>query len=596
LYKAENISHLFSIDTDLNDLLKKSSNPADARKKFSQYLDKLADALHDKKHQMKSLEWLLRMNCINTLREIISLRSEKIAEFNLIELLWKLAREDENLPPDLSEAFFEDMSNILKGALGKSDVYEGQDYPEFMKLEGREAAVERSKELDHIALETIESIKKYPSGLDRDVIEKRKRNRSHILDQLQGNEDDWNSHLWQIRNVIRNRDQLQRLVDLNDKEKKAIDLVKENQLPFGITPYYVSLMDQEPHRKYDHAVRAQVIPPLHYVKKMLEHRKNRSYSFDFMHEHDTSPVDLITRRYPQILILKPYNTCSQICVYCQRNWEIDDVLMPNALASKNKIMEALDWVKNHPEITEILVTGGDPLVMQDSRIHFVLSEIAKVDHVERIRIGSRTPVVLPMRITDDLIKLIGEFHLPGKREICLVTHFEHPYEITPESMTAVQKFRKLGISVYNQAVFTVENSRRFELVALRRFLRLIGVDPYYSFNTKGKEETKNYRVPMARLQQEVKEEARLMPGMIRTDEPVYNVPRLGKNYVRAEQHHTLLTILADGSRVYEYHPWEKYLSLTKTYIDRDVPILDYLRELEKRGEDIKQYKTIWYYF
>jgi len=122
------------------------------------------------------------------------------------------------------------------------------------------------------------------------------------------------------------------------------------------------------------------------------------------------------------------------------------------------------------------------------------------------------------------------------------------------------------------------------------------VDPYYTFNTKGKDETQRYRVPMARLQQEVKEEARLIPGLVRTDEPVYNVPRLGKNYIRAEQHHSLLTIQANGRRVYEFHPWEKKLSLASTYIDTDLSIWEYLQELKQRGEDITHYKSIWYYY
>ena len=270
---------------------------------------------------------------------------------------------------------------------------------------------------------------------------------------------------------------------------------------------------------------------------MLKNKDDHSHSLDFMLEHDTSPIELVTRRYPRIVILKPYNTCSQICVYCQRNWEIEDALCPEAEASQEKLEQAIKWIADHPMISEVLVTGGDPLVMEDGRIDNVLSKLSRIGHIERIRIGSRTPVVLPQRITEGLMDIIARYHQPGLREVAIVTHFEHPYEITEESMEAVQKFRMKGMSVYNQAVFTVENSRRFELVALRRALRLVGVDPYYTFNTKGKEETRNYRVPLARLQQEVKEEARLFPGLVRTDEPVYNVPRLGKNYVRAEQHH-----------------------------------------------------------
>ena len=108
------------------------------------------------------------------------------------------------------------------------------------------------------------------------------------------------------------------------------------------------------------------------------------------------------------------------------------------------------------------------------------------------------------------------------------------YEITPEA-AAIQMFKRKGISCYNQAVFTIQNCRRFELSALRKWLKLIGVEPYYTFNAKGKKETDYYRVPLARLQQEAKEEARLLPGLARTDEPVYNVPGLGKNYLRANK-------------------------------------------------------------
>jgi len=122
------------------------------------------------------------------------------------------------------------------------------------------------------------------------------------------------------------------------------------------------------------------------------------------------------------------------------------------------------------------------------------------------------------------------------------------------------------------------------------------VAPYYTFNTKGKEETDDYRVPIARLLQEQKEEARLLPGTVRTDEIVFNVPGLGKNYLRAVQHHDIISILPSGRRVYEFHPWEKKLALVDTYVYTDVSIYDYLKRLQKAGENIGNYKTIWYYF
>ena len=194
------------------------------------------------------------------------------------------------------------------------------------------------------------------------------------------------------------------------------------------------------------------------------------------------------------------------------------------------------------------------------------------------------------------MRSISRYHDPGKREIILVTHFEHTYEITPQAMEAVQKFRRSGIEVYNQMVYTFFNSRKFEASALRSKLRLIGVTPYYTFNTKGKEETDEYRVPIPRLMQEQKEEARLLPGTVRTDEIVFNVPRLGKNYLRAVQHHDVISILPDGRRVYEFHPWEKKLSLVDTFIYTDVSLYDYLQRLKSIGEDTSQYRTIWYYY
>jgi lysine 2,3-aminomutase len=316
-----------------------------------------------------------------------------------------------------------------------------------------------------------------------------------------------------------------------------------------------------------------------------------------MGEEDTSPFDLITRRYPSICILKPYNTCPQICVYCQRNWEIDDAMASGAFAGMDRVEAAISWIREHPAIHEVLVTGGDPLAMGDGAIRAILTKLAEIPTVERIRIGTRTLVTMPARLTEELADMLGSFRKPGRRMVAVVTHVQHPYEITPELVVAVDRLRQRGIPVYNQLVYTFFVSRRFEAAALRRLLRLVGIDPYYTFNTKGKEETISYRVPVARLLQEQQEEARLLPGLERTDEAVFNVPRLGKNYLRSGMHHDLLSILPDGSRVYEFYSWEKNISTAiRTYCTPDVPILDYLARLEAAGENVSDYDTIWYYF
>lgn len=270
---------------------------------------------------------------------------------------------------------------------------------------------------------------------------------------------------------------------------------------------------------------------------------------------------------------------------------------PGALAPPTEIDRAIKWIRNHSSIYEVLITGGDPLAMSDRDLERILSAVAAIPSVERIRIGTRIPVTVPMRITEDLAELLASYRIPSKKQIAVVTHLQHPYELTPDTVLAIERLAKRGIRVYNQLVYTFYTSRRFEAALLRRLLSLIGVDPYYTFNTKGKEETKDYRVPIARVLQEQKEEVRLLPGLARTDSPVYNVPGFGKNYLRAWQHRDMFSILPDGSRLYEFHPWEKNISrITTTYVCKDVPILDYLERLEAIGEDPSDYSTIWYYF
>ncbi|HQK79572.1 MAG TPA: KamA family radical SAM protein, partial [Syntrophales bacterium] len=341
-------------------------------------------------------------------------------------------------------------------------------------------------------------------------------------------------------------------------------------------------------------VRAQVIPSAAYCRSVAESRA-KGFDMDFMGEKSTSPIDGITRRYPEIVILKPFNACPQICVYCQRNWEIksidDEVQM-----SREKVREAIAWIADHESITEVLVTGGDPLTLKNDYLDNLLGEIAAIKHVDRIRIGTRVPVTLPFRINDGFLAVLAKYHEWGKREIAIVTHFEHPTEMTEEALEVIKKLKNAGINIYNQQVFTYFNSRKFETCLLRRVLKLCGVDPYYSFSTKGKEETVDFRVPIARIEQERTEEARLLPGLIRTDEPVFNLPRLGKSQLKAWQDHEVIMILPDGRRVYRFYSWEVRLVTARDYLYTDIPIYDYLKRLDADGENVADYSTIWYYF
>ena len=315
---------------------------------------------------------------------------------------------------------------------------------------------------------------------------------------------------------------------------------------------------------------------------------------DFMDEASTSPIEGVTRRYPQILILKPFDSCPQMCVYCQRNWEMKDI--HDCEMDKLKTEKAIEWIADNPTITEVLVTGGDPLTLKNYVVGKILDKLSHIDHVQRIRIGSRTLVTLPYRIDDGLIQILDRTFDIGKLDISFITHFEHPVEFTYESLEAVKKIKKLGINIYNQQVYTYYNSRKYETCLLRKVLKKSGIDPYYTFNTKGKEETIDYRVPIPRICQERKEEARLLPGLDRTDEPVFNVPGLGKSHLRAWQDHEPIMINAEGCRIYRFYPWEARIALVDDYIYTDVSIFKYLKRLKQDGEDVEIYKSIWYYF
>ena len=566
--------------------------------------DMLLDFLHENERRLQSeasvkmlsLVLNLALEATQVLMNVFSARNETLAGCSAAETIWRSLKERQDSKPPATEAFWQEIYHLFLAALCQSPMYQHARPPAFLSMEGVAAGRERSRELDHMGRYVEAWVNRYPDGLDRDAVNRRDENRARILRHFNAHHSDWQDYHWHLTHLIRDASTLGQLIRLTSPERKAIELARERHLPFAITPYYVSLMDREPSRKRDHAVRAQVIPPLDYVERVSEIKANCPQCLDFMMERDTSPVSLVTRRYPQIAIFKPFNTCAQICVYCQRNWEIQDALAPGAMASKEAIRRALAWFRRHKALREVLITGGDPLLMPDATIEWLLDEFRRMEHITRIRIGTRLPAVLPMRFTRRLLDIFGKYHHQEWCTISISTHFEHPYEITPDVRAAIEAIRQIGMSVYNQQVFTIENSRKFETVALRYALKEVWIDPYYNFNTKGKEETSHYRVPIARILQERKEEARLTPGTDRTDEPVFNLPRLGKNYLRAGQDHNIIGIRANGSRVYEFLPWEKNLVPAPTYIYDDVPIYDYLQCLRRRGENLDEYQNIWYYF
>jgi len=597
---------LWSALPQVLEILTDSKDISEARTRLFDFCKNLEWSYREGQKPLHKLDYSITLEAIRIFTNLISLRNEKIAGFSTLEYLWELANNDSQL----SEGFLQEIRHLFLAMAGKANIARGWLGPilekdgikliDFQKIKGRQAGQARSEYLDNLYNKVNDYLNRYPSGLDQSLIAQRAGNVKKIREYFAASEDDWYDYNWQIKHIFKDEkglEELKELVPLSADDIKAISLSLKQGIPFGITPYYLSLFDfTRADRKYDYQVRSQVIPPMHYVRLMEEHRQERSYYFDFMGEHDTSPEELITRRYPMISILKPYDTCPQICVYCQRNWEITGPMLPEGMPTREKIDKALGWFSDHPAMRDVLVTGGDPLALDDELIKYIMDRLCSFEQVINIRWGSRIFVTLPSRITNKLADLLASYVKPGKRNVAMVTHIESAAEVTPDLTEAVRKMRNRGIYVYNQLVYTLETSRRFQNASTRIAMKKAGVDPYYTFYPKGKAEHKDYLVPVARLWQERKEEARLLPGIFRTDEPVFNVPRLGKNHVRAWQDRELIALTPEGQRIYLWHPWEKGIAPVEPYVYRDIAIHDYLQELQERGEDIEEYDSIWYYY
>ena len=595
--KAELVEALWKCDPNIYTILKSSDNLQDARNKLFDYLNGIERHLFNiySDEHFKDINILERNNAkesIRVLKNVIRTENEEITNYSALNSLYRVAKKRPK-SDNLSEGFFLEFIFLFKGVNCTSGLYTEKDVPLFLRLSGYGAALERTKSLDSYASHMEHFLAGYKTGLDKDLIEERERNKEFIQDFFNAGEKDWEDYGWHLNNLITDVETLQSTVKLSYDELKGLECAKKHGIPFQITPYYLSLFDRGNRGIYDRSIRAQVLPSETYCLNYIQ-AKESSESLDFMEEKSTSPIKGITRRYPQILILKPFDSCPQICVYCQRNWEITDIKY--AVFSKDTMRNAIEWIRENKHITEVLITGGDPLTLNDSDINWLLSKIVDIEHVERIRIGTRIIVTMPQRITDMLVEILSRYNELGARELCVVTHFEHSTEMTPDSLEAIRKIRRAGLSLYNQQVFTYYNSRRYESSLLRKVLKKSGIDPYYTFNTKGKDETIDYRVPVARIEQERKEEARFLPGLVRTDEPVFNVPRLGKSHLRAWQDHEVIMILEDGRRVYRFHPWESKYALVEPYNYIDVSIYDYLKRLNEDNENVDDYSSIWYYF
>ncbi len=328
----------------------------------------------------------------------------------------------------------------------------------------RQRALNRAQKLREGIEEYLESRKTIHTGFD--VVEDVEVRKRRILEALGGTKEQWNDWHWQLRNRIRDVDTLARLIELEEQDLADITRVGRHYR-WAVSPYYLSLADFSDRFG---PIKLQAVP-------LIAELTVSGGTLDPMGEEYTSPAPAITRRYPDRLIILASNICPTYCRHCQRRRLLGQ---KDHHTDWGKIESSIKYIRDNHEIRDVLITGGDPLTREDEDIERMLSTLRKIDHVEIIRIGSRTPVTMPQRITPELVKMLSKYH-----PFFFNTQFNHPREITPDSARACQMLADAGIPMGNQMVLLNGINDRCSVVkALNQELLKIRVKPYYIFHAK----------------------------------------------------------------------------------------------------------------
>ena len=326
-------------------------------------------------------------------------------------------------------------------------------------------SLERCSELKTRIQDYLDIKDTIPKGLSPLQEEKMLSKKKKILEILNGTESDWNDWKWQLKNRISDVSLLSKIINLTDSEIDSIKKV-EQKYRWGITPYYTSLIDDDD--KFN-PIKLQSIPTF----LELDDRG----VLDPMSEEFTNPAGSITRRYPDRLIINVTNVCPSFCRHCQRRRNIGCI---DEHKSKETLQESINYIKANTEIRDVLLTGGDALMLSDNTLDWLLNELFSINTVDYVRIGTRCPVTMPQRITDDLLKILKKY-----RPIYINTHFNHPLEITQDAKAACDKLANSGIPLGNQAVLLNGiNNDKYIMRLLNQELLKCRVKPYYIFHAK----------------------------------------------------------------------------------------------------------------
>jgi lysine 2,3-aminomutase len=294
----------------------------------------------------------------------------------------------------------------------------------------------------------------------------------------------WKNWRWHIRHTIRDIDTVEKLLGISFSEEKRNRLEETaERFPFRITPYYLSLIQADDYE--NDPVFMQAFPS-------EEELIVESYDMEDPLAEDTdSPAACITHRYPDRVLFLVSNVCAMYCRHCTRKRKVGDV---DSIPDDREIREGIAYIADHPQIRDVLLSGGDPFMLPDERLDWILTELEEIPHVEVIRIGTRTPVVLPYRITEDLAGMLARHH-----PVWINTHFNHPREITTSSKQALARLADAGVPLGNQTVLLagVNDCPRIMKSLVHKLVRN-RVRPYYMYQCDLSEGLAHFRTPVGK--------------------------------------------------------------------------------------------------
>ena len=476
----------------------------------------------------------------------------------------------------------------------------------------------------------------------------------------------WNDFRFHLAMAAKSPTELNRFLgnSLSAETMYLLSRARKKGMPFFVTPYYLHLLNPGSTGYNDESLRSYILYSPQLVETygqiraweredIVEAGKPNAAGWLLPDGHN------IHRRYPEVAILIPDTmgrACGGLCASCQRMYDFQskrlnfefDSLRPKETWEK-KLRRLMTYFEEDTQLRDILITGGDALMSQNKTLNTILEAVyrmaarkrkanqerpegEKYAELQRIRLGSRLPAYLPMRINNELVEILRTFKekasVIGIRQFIIQTHFQTPLEVTPEAKEGIRKLLSAGWLITNQLVYNVAASRRGHTTRLRQVLNELGVVCYYTFSVKGFEENNAVFTPNSRSMQEQQEEKRfgklnkedafnlsasletaLDPAycirhflkihhlpFLATDRSVLNLPAIGKSMT-----FNLVGMTEDGKRILRFdHDRTRRHSpiinqLGQVYIVENKSIAAYLRQLRAMGEDVEDYASIWNY-